>query len=189
MRPSDCLRRHRANEERRQHAIVAQVLTPCLELLRVLAQPLAELGKGGAQAVRVEVRQACGLECLPEDRADRGRRAPVSSHQTHGLELPRRARLHERRGEQRIVVAPQLLLAQVGNPGIDDLAHVAADREEVGREALAELRVDFARVLKDAARRQIEPETATVRSELDPGSRLAGLKATLGTVGLVSFLI
>ena len=37
--------------------------------------------------------------------------------------------------------------------------------------------------------RLFEPETATVQSEFDPGSRLAGLKATLGTAGLVSFLI
>ena len=37
--------------------------------------------------------------------------------------------------------------------------------------------------------RLFEPETVTVQSEFDPGSRLAGLKATLGTAGLGSFLI
>ena len=50
-------RRHGAvAQERRQRALVAEVLAPGLELLRVLANALAELCQGGPEAVRVEVR-------------------------------------------------------------------------------------------------------------------------------------
>lgn len=37
--------------------------------------------------------------------------------------------------------------------------------------------------------RMFEFETATVQSEFAPDSRLAGLKARIGSAGLVSFLI
>ena len=37
--------------------------------------------------------------------------------------------------------------------------------------------------------RMFELETATVQSEFAPDSRLAGLKARIGSAGLVSFLI
>ncbi len=57
--------------ERRQYALVSQVLAPGLELLRVLANVLAELDQRGPETVRVEVRQPRRLEGFLEDRADR----------------------------------------------------------------------------------------------------------------------
>ena len=44
-------------QERGQHALVAEVLAPCLELLGVPAKGLPKLDERGPEAVRVEVRQ------------------------------------------------------------------------------------------------------------------------------------
>ena len=59
--PLPARRRGAVAQERRQHALVAEVLAPGLELLRVLADALAELCQGGPEAVRVEERQPHSL--------------------------------------------------------------------------------------------------------------------------------
>ena len=56
---------------------MSEILAPCLELLRRLADILAKPDKGISEAMRVEVRQAGPFKCLPEDRANGGCRSPV----------------------------------------------------------------------------------------------------------------
>ena len=58
-------------QERRQHPLVTEILAPCFEVLGIPAQGLPKLDERGPEAVRVEVRQPCGLEGAPEDRPDR----------------------------------------------------------------------------------------------------------------------
>ncbi|OQC06616.1 MAG: hypothetical protein BWX79_02049 [Alphaproteobacteria bacterium ADurb.Bin100] len=133
-----------------------QVLAPRLELLGGLADRLAEPHQGVPEAVRVEVRQPGAGECIPEDRADARGTAPVRPFQPEGLKLPRRPQPYARRREQRIVIAPQHLLPQKRNPVRHDLADVIADREEVGGEGLAELRLDLPCILIHAARDEVD---------------------------------
>jgi hypothetical protein len=140
----------------RQDLVMPQVLAPRLELLGGLADRLAEPHQGVPEAVRVEVRQPGAGECVAEDRADARGTAPVRPFQPEGLELPRRPQPYARRREQRVVIAPQHLLPQKRHPVRHDLADVIADREEVGGEGLAELRLDLPCILIHAARDEVD---------------------------------
>jgi hypothetical protein len=62
----------------------------------------------------------------------------------------------------------------VGNPGVEDLPNLAADIEEVGREALAELCLHFARTLEDAAVGQVNMLELHRRERAFPGPRHQG---------------
>jgi hypothetical protein len=53
--------------ERGQNLFMPEVLTPCFELFRRLADFLAKSGKSISEAVRIEVRQARFLEGFTED--------------------------------------------------------------------------------------------------------------------------
>lgn len=72
-----------------QYLLVAQVLAPCLEMLRGLAYLLTEQGKGISETVRVEVRHPSGNESIFEYGADWGCGAPVLPVQTGGFKMAR----------------------------------------------------------------------------------------------------
>lgn len=80
-------------QEGGQPAVFAHVLAPRLELPRIAAQRLPETDGRLPEAVRIESRQA------------------------HGLERPGFAHFHQRPGQQRVVVAPPLALAPFGEEG------------------------------------------------------------------------
>src|SRR5690242_4881852 len=107
------------------------------------------------ETVRVECWQAGRLARRAKDGSNRSGGSPVRAADPARREQSRRALRDGGSREQRILVAPQLHLTEVTHPFLQRLAGALAYREEVGDEALAELRVHVARVLMEAARVEV----------------------------------
>ena len=116
--------------QRCQHAFVAQVLAPRLELLGRLATGLAHLDQRVPQTVRIEVGQAGGFEAGAKDFPNRCGAGPVLRLDPGDLKSVGRTDDHLRGRKQRVIVAPEFFLSQVIHPIDDDLADLIADREE-----------------------------------------------------------
>ncbi len=67
---------------------MTEVLAPGLELLRSLAESLAELDKRIPEAVRVEIGETGFFKCLFKDFANRRGISPVFSVHPDGFKLP-----------------------------------------------------------------------------------------------------
>jgi len=134
---------------------VPEVLAPCFEVFRCLADCLAEMGERVTKAVRVEVGQAGARKCLPEDCANRCGGAPVFAREPGSFKPSRRPHGYLRCRKQGIIVAPQLLVPQIGHPVCHDLPYFIADGEKERGECLAEFRPHVAGILEDTARAQI----------------------------------
>jgi len=72
----------------RQHVLVAEVLRPCLVVLRRLADPTAKERQGLTEAMRVEVGQAGRREGILENLSDWADAAPVLAVEPRCLETP-----------------------------------------------------------------------------------------------------
>src|SRR5262249_16995017 len=132
------------------------VLRPRLVLLRRLADLAAKQRQRLPEAVRVEVRQPGRREGAFEDRPDRTGTPPVLAVEPRRLEMPGVPDHDPGRGEQRVVVPPELLPPQVIGPFDDDVTDVVADRKEPGGERLRELRVHLPGVLVEPALIDVE---------------------------------
>jgi hypothetical protein len=74
--------------ERRQYVFMSKVLAPSLELFGRLANFFAQSRKRVAEAMRVEIGQACCFERLPEYPANGACVAPTLSLQAGDFEMP-----------------------------------------------------------------------------------------------------
>lgn len=109
---------------------MAEVLAPCLELLRGLADLLTEPDKGVSETVWVEVWQASSGEGIAEDGADRGGGTPVRPAQPGGFKLTGRPHLNTGCREKRIIIAPQFFSKEIRYPIRNDFLKFLANRKK-----------------------------------------------------------
>ena len=135
--------------ERREHPFVAEILAPGLEFFRGLANPFAQLCKGVAEAMRVEIGQAGAAERLAKYLSDRLGRAPALTLQTGRLEGPTGANSDFGLREERVGLSPKQRASKIFDPLGYYPQRFVADGEEPGREALAAFGSHLPRILKD----------------------------------------
>ncbi len=93
-----------------------QVLAPGLELFGRFTDILAEPDECISEAVWIEIRQAGGEKRFAKNLADGRSAAPMGPTQPYDSKLAICPQRDERRGKERIVISPQLLLPEVTNP-------------------------------------------------------------------------
>lgn len=139
-----------------EHLLVPDILRPCLELFRDSAKPLAKLHERVPEAMRIEIGQTSRFEGLLVDRADRPGAAPMLPRQPGCHEAAVLAQPDLRLREQRVIITPEQVDAQVLAPVFRNLERVAAHRAKPCRESLAALRLHVPRILMHAALHQID---------------------------------
>ena len=117
---------------------MTQVLAPCLELLGSLAALFAKSYQGVPKAMRVAIPNTRAFKSFPKYAAYSRGRAPLLARKSDRFKLARFTDSNSRSRKQRIIVAPKQFLLQERHPLLKNQAYIITNREEIGRERLAE---------------------------------------------------
>jgi hypothetical protein len=118
--------------QRRHHLIVAQILTPRLELFGSLADLFAEPGQGFPEAVGVAPRLTSDLEGAAKNLPNRIRIGPDGAFEADGSKPMLAVKPNPRGGKERGIVVPTKAVAKLADPREHDLLRASANRKEPG---------------------------------------------------------
>ncbi len=151
------MRRHVAIANKgRGFGFMPQILTPNFPFFGSAANALAKSNQCVAKAVRIREGKLGSIESGAENASNRPGSAPRGSGEALGDEPPILTSTDFRGRKKRVVVRKAQLLFQHGHIVADDLERFGTHREKDGREGLAPLGTDLARVLEKTLRGHID---------------------------------